>query len=344
MFSSESYIDDINIIPTQWILQNYLKLPYKLTGQTVKIKSLFNTKDRDPSMVFYWYKNRYIFKDFSSGNKGGVIDAMMVLFNKPFIDTSNIIKNDYLDFIKEGNVEEKINIEILEYKWAAKEVVVRKWNTNDVKYWTKHNASSDLLGNYCIKPLKSYTLSKIEVQGDVELESFTTNVQEYVYGYFKQDGSLYKIYRPFWKNKKFMTIDSEYIQGTEQLVGFDYLGIASSMKDLIVLKSLKLKVDFIAPNSENTTLSDETIEFYKTKYKAIFTLFDPDDAGIKAMKEYEKRFKIPFCYVPYKNNGDIADMMKDKGLNYTLYNVVPPLNRAIEKYLEIHKKEEYVVL
>ena len=78
MFSSEEYLENINDIPTTWILEHYLNLPYKLTGQTVKIKSLFNVKDKDPSLVFYWWHDRYVFKDFSSGQKGSVIHLSLI--------------------------------------------------------------------------------------------------------------------------------------------------------------------------------------------------------------------------------------------------------------------------
>ena len=68
MFSSSSYLHDINDIPSEWILENYLDLPYKLTGQSVKLKSIFNIADKDPSMVIYYNsaKKKYVFKDFSS--------------------------------------------------------------------------------------------------------------------------------------------------------------------------------------------------------------------------------------------------------------------------------------
>tara|TARA_Y100000389_G_scaffold175372_1_gene186081 strand:+ start:523 stop:1554 length:1032 start_codon:yes stop_codon:yes gene_type:complete len=343
MFSSEEYLENINDIPTTWILEHYLNLPYKLTGQTVKIKSLFNVKDKDPSLVFYWWHDRYVFKDFSSGQKGSVIHAMMAMFNKNFLQTSEQIKKDYFKAKREGNVD-KVKIEVHEYKWIADNIKIRRWNTLDAKYWTQYNINSNLLEEYCVKPLLGYDL--IKEQDGLEVESFTNDVPKYVYGYFKkEDDTLYKIYRPFWKNRKFMTLDPNYIQGTEQLTkSKKFLIIASSMKDMLVLKSMNLKADVIAPNSENSMVPERLMNNYLDTYEAVVTLFDPDDAGIKAMKEYENKYQIPFCYIPFKNNGDLADMMKEKGRDYTLEMVIPVINRAVEKYIDTHKEDEDVEL
>lgn len=339
MFSSVEYLDNINEIPTQWILQHYLKLPYKLTGQTVKVKSFFNPADKDPSMTFYWWKDRYVFKDYSANKRGSVIHAMMKLFNMDFINTSDKIKKDYFEFKRTGNVAE-IELEIQEFEWIAQDVTCRKWNTLDAKYWLKLNVNSNLLLKYKIKPLQKYTIAKVEKESRVVLDSFSNDVPKYVYGYFKVTDDIFKIYRPYWKNRKFMTLDPDYLQGRDQLEGHPYLIVASSMKDLLVIKSLNLSVDVVAPNSENTFLTDEDIEDFKSKYKAIITLFDPDKQGIKSMQDYLNKFQIPFCYLPYKDDGDIADMMVGEGKDYVMAKAIPGINKAVEKYITLQKENE----
>ena len=44
---------DINKIPSYWIFEYYLNLPEKLTGQDIKIKSIWNTAEKTPSMSIY---------------------------------------------------------------------------------------------------------------------------------------------------------------------------------------------------------------------------------------------------------------------------------------------------
>ena len=343
MFSSEEYIDDINKIPTQWILQNYLKLPYTLTGQTVKIKSLFNPKDRDPSMVFYWWQDRYVFKDFSSGNKGSVIHAMMALFNKDFKETADIIIKDYLRFKSQGNVEAKINLNIVAHHWQAKEVKTRQWNTDDAKYWMSFGIGSALLQKYNVKPLQSYEIERVESDTLLVIDSYKNNVPKYVYGYFREDGSLYKIYRPFWKNKKFFTLDSNYIQGTEQVSNKKFCIIAASMKDLLALKALGVTADIISPNSENTLLPESTINKLMEDYEAVVTLLDPDDAGIKAMQEYEAKYGLPFVYIHNRDNYDVADLVKKKGKEEALMVIIPKLNQKIDSTILINEEIKDVV-
>jgi hypothetical protein len=330
MFSS-NYVYNVNDIPTTWILETYLDLPYKLSGQSIKIKSLFNAADKDPSMVFYW-RDKYVFKDFSSGKSGGTIDAMMGLFKMNFQNTANKIINDYKIYLDKGNSAD-IEISVEPFHWTGTGIKVRSWNTMDVKFWWKqHNAGSDLLTQYNIKPIETYTLNKVLKSGDV-VESYQIGPAQLIYGYFKNDGTLYKIYRPKLKKGKFISLDNNYIQGLEQLSGeVDTLVIAASMKDLLVLKSLKLKIDILAPPSENTLLSEGLMEDLKERYDNIVALLDPDEAGKKAMEKYKEQHGVGICYIPYKDDGDISEVMKLEGKSETLMKVVPALSRAIEKY------------
>ena len=54
MFTLSSFIKSIDDVPSDWIFENYLELPEKLTGQRIKMKSLYNLKDTDPSMYIYY--------------------------------------------------------------------------------------------------------------------------------------------------------------------------------------------------------------------------------------------------------------------------------------------------
>ena len=84
MFSSKHYITDINTIPSAWIFENYLVLPQKLTGQSVRINSLFNLNDKTPSMYIYYNAEHqvYKYKCFSTGKGGGAIDLMSNVDNR----------------------------------------------------------------------------------------------------------------------------------------------------------------------------------------------------------------------------------------------------------------------
>jgi 5S rRNA maturation endonuclease (ribonuclease M5) len=149
----------------------------------------------------------------------------------------------------------------------------------------------------------------------------------YLYGYFKTDGTLYKIYQPKTLDKKFIKV-ADYIQGSEQLKNHKWLIITSSLKDLMALRSLKLPLDIIAPDSENTVIRKEVMEGYINKYEKVIVMFDFDDPGIKAMEKYKELYpEIEHTALPMSK--DPADSIKDYGAKEVYYRIVPLLNKKI---------------
>jgi hypothetical protein len=298
----------------------------KLDGQDIKIKSLFNPKERTPSMCIYFDKNKqvYKFKDFSTDKGGGAIDFIKHLYQCNFGQAVAIIIEDYNEFILHNNGGYDIQEFKAYSKYQVKDTTTRPWTTADQYYWTKFNIGSRLLEGHNVKPLSGYTMSKDDDEGYKELEI----TGKYLYGYFTDQGEVYKIYQPKVKDKKFIKVKN-YIQGSEQLKGHDYLVITSSLKDLMALKSLKTKLDVIAPDSENSMIKKEIIDEYKTKYKGIVTIFDNDDAGVRAMKKYQEQYNIP--YVHLKMSKDLADSVRDFGPNAVLFEVVPLIHRQVIK-------------
>ena len=50
MISTKNLIARLEDVPKEWVFEFYLKLSEKLTGQSVKIKSIFNSREKTPSM------------------------------------------------------------------------------------------------------------------------------------------------------------------------------------------------------------------------------------------------------------------------------------------------------
>jgi hypothetical protein len=73
MLKTRTLISKLEDVPVEWIFENYLSLPEQLSGQDVKIFSVFR-EEKTPSMFIYYdtEANKYKFKDFSTG-KGGKI-------------------------------------------------------------------------------------------------------------------------------------------------------------------------------------------------------------------------------------------------------------------------------
>jgi hypothetical protein len=309
-------------VPTPWIFEHYCKLKEKLNGHDVKIKSLFNSKERTPSMCIYFDANKkmYRYKDFSSGKGGSAIDLVKELTELPYHKACQQVVEKYNDFVLHNNG----GYDVQEFKQASKYKVVsfkkRQWSTQDQYYWTQYNIGTRLLTEHNVVPLESYLM----VKDDKELR-ITGN---YMYGYFKADGTLYKIYQPKTLDKKFIKV-TDYVQGSEQVKNNDFLLITSSLKDIMSLKSLKLKLDVIAPDSENSLIKKETMTEYLKNYKKIIVMFDYDDAGIKAMERYKELYpELVTTVLPMSK--DPSDSIKDFGPKEVFLRIVPILNRKLE--------------
>lgn len=328
MFSSNHYINDVNDVPPRWIFENYLDLKEPLEGNRVRIKSIFNPKDKTPSMFIYYCKTSqcYKFKCFSTGLGGSAVDLMMLIWGATFVEASQRIISDYQEYLKKGNKPQKQKLESIDWKVIG--YSFRKWTTADAKFWTKFNIGSDLLEKHNVMPLGTYTMGKFKEEK--MLDSFEVKGNN-IYGYFTQDGELCKIYQPYKKSRKFIKV-SDYLQGEDQLDKNKDLVIASSLKDIMTIKSLGFKVDLIAPHSENTLLNPEIMKQFKKSYRSIVCVLDSDQAGIKAMKEYEEKYGVPFCYLPLEK--DISDIVKHHGKDVALRELAPKLNNAIQKYLQ----------
>jgi hypothetical protein len=330
MFESVNFTDNINLVPSEWIYENYLGLEEPLSGERVRMQSVFNKFDKTPSMFLYYNANAkmYKFKCFSTGTSGGPLNLMMAMWGVGYREACARIYKDYLKFLETGETVPERHIEYYEWKITAYDV--RGWNNLDAQYWLQYGIGSSLLKNYNVYPLSSYTVSKYNSKGDV-VNEFTV-AKQYVYGYFTAEGDLYKIYQPKEKERKFIKL-LDYIQGTDQLEGHPTLLIASSLKDAMTIKGLGLQVDIIAPHSENTMLHEGFMKEYLEKYQSVIVYFDSDSAGIKAMKEYNERYNIPFVYLSLEK--DISEVYKVHGEKKALYEFYPKLQRAVEKTLGI---------
>lgn len=79
MFKTKNLVHDVKNVPVPWIFQHFCSIKEKLNGQDIKIKSMFNTKERTPSMCIYTdVYNTYRYKDFSTGKGGSAIDLVKI--------------------------------------------------------------------------------------------------------------------------------------------------------------------------------------------------------------------------------------------------------------------------
>lgn len=321
MFITKNLVHDVKDVPVSWIFEHFCKLKEKLNGHDVKIKSIFNPKERTPSMCIYLNKdNVYRYKDFSSGKYGSAIDLVKDITQLSYYKACQQVVEKYNDFVLHNNG----GYDLQEFKQASKYKVSstksRQWNTSDQYFWTQFNIGTKLLTEHHVIPLESYYMIKDDKELCIK--------GNYLYGYHKADGSLYKIYQPKTLDKKFIKV-SDYVQGSEQIKNHPFLIITSSLKDIMSLKSLKLSIDIIAPDSENSLIKKELMNEYLKKYKKVVVLFDYDEAGIKAMERYQEVYPgIQTAVLPMSK--DVSDSIRDYTAKEVRDRLVPILNKKLE--------------
>lgn len=327
MISTKNVTTSISDIPREWVFEFYLKLGEKLSGQDIKMKSIFNKIDKNPSMYVYFNRrhNRYLFKDFSTDISGDGVDLVQKMYNLSTKgEAAHMIIEDYNKWL----INNKDGIQMREFKiqqkYQVKDFTTRAWNTDDQKYWSKYAIGSNLLEKYHVSPLLNYTLEKEDTNGQM-IKKVVTGPR--LYGYFRSDGLMYKIYQPMIKDFKFIKIQS-YIQGTDQLtVKVPYLIICSSMKDLLCFMKLGFSnAEAVAPDSENTLIPEHVIEAYKLKYKGVCTIFDNDDAGIKAMEKYKEKYGLPHIILDMEK--DLSDSIEKHGIRKVRDTILPLLKQT----------------
>lgn len=326
MISTKGIISYFKDVPDQWVYEYYLNLSEKLTGQSIKMLSAFNSKDKVPSMFIYFdsVSKIYKFKDFSSGYQGNSWNLVQHLYNLSPGDAAKKIMNDYQEYLKHNTVVKEREI-VIHDKFKVVDYEMRHWNNLDKNYWISFKIGSNMLERYNVVPLEFFTMEKAETDGAIT--SFTFR-RPYMYGYFRNDGSLYKIYMPKNADKKFIKVEN-YTQGLDQLkYDCKYLLITSSLKDLMCFNKLGINnIEAIAPDSENTMIGERVMSELSKHYQKILVLFDNDDPGLKAAERYKNMYG--FNYIKLEMEKDLSDSVKLYGIETVREKLFPLLKQAL---------------
>jgi hypothetical protein len=320
VLSTRNLISDIKRIPNYWVFSFYCNIPIeRFNGTEFKISSVFNKKDTNPSMCFYITNGTYKFNDFSSGNKGDGWNFVEQYFKLSKSEAVSKILSDYNNWVLKNNGDLNITNFKEQSRFKVTKYIERKWSVNDKKFWTDFNISSKILEHYNVKPLDTYTMTK----DNDELRI----IGDYLYGYFTKNGELYKIYQPKIIDQKFIKVKN-YIQGEDQIKKHPFLLYTSSLKDIMCIYSMGLRLDFKAPDSENTLLPRNEIENDLNNYKKVLILFDNDPPGVKAAHKYEDMYGIEPVFLSYGEK-DPSDHVKTFGVKKVKEWLVPLIDKHL---------------
>lgn len=325
MISTNAIISDLNDVPREWVFEHYLNLTERLCGQSLKIKSVFSTKDKVPSMCIYTdSKGYYKFKDFSSGYGGDGLNLVMYIYNLSSRGMASFrIMDDYNTFIS-NNTYTPIEYKV-QNKYVVSDYEMRHWNTLDQAYWKNFKLSSSILEGHNVHPLFFYNMIK---ENEGQLLDVVNIKANFIYGYFREDGTLYKIYTPKNKDNKFIKVH-DYIQGSDQLeYKSKYLIITSSLKDLMCFKRLGITgIESISPDSENSVIPENFMRPLLDKYQKIIVLFDNDEPGLKSAQKYKDKYG--FEYINLDMSKDLSDSVRDHGVEAVRDRLFPLLKQAL---------------
>jgi len=322
MISTKALASDPMSVPSYWIFEYYCNLSERLTGQDVKIKSVFNPTEKTASFCIYMVNDAYYFKDFSSGKGGNALQFVKDYFDLNVSAAAAKMLKDYNEYMMTGKIDDDIRNFKKQSKYQVTSYVKRSWTKDDADFWTQYSICSDVLTRYNVIPVESYTMTKDE-------NNILVITGKNLYAYTRLDGTVYKIYQPKVADHKFLKVKN-YIQGTDQLK-FDQpnLVICSSLKDAMCLTKFGYNLEVVAPDSENALIPPGAIAMYKLKYKAICTLFDNDTAGLKAVDKYKEEYDIPGFVLPMSK--DLSDSVRDYGIPETRKALHPLLKEALKK-------------
>lgn len=324
-------------IPSGKIFEKILNLNEELTGQSIKVPSVFSKEDKTPSMViFYSTKGKddyYRFKDFSSEQYGDAID-LFIHFYKDRYALKNRQDAYYkiLEIFKQESDFESIILNKGETSITPqiKEITdfkIRSWKLYDADFFRSFGITSQFTKEYCIRPLENYTLTI--TQGNSKKEMLFEPMQ--CYGYFTKSGELYKIYNPGNKKGKYLKVKT-HIQGYEQLKPNKKVClIMAGLKDMGAFHGLNFKdFNIIAPESENIELPIDILNYLLETHEYVFTMFDNDEAGMKRMLGYKTNHNIPFVY--FNVEKDIAQCRFDHGESNTRLFFSKAFKKALTRY------------
>jgi len=207
----------------------------------------------------------------------------------------------------------------------------RPFTIRDLIWWARYGVDEELLNAHNIRSIK-YLLN----------EDFTIrkkiSIYDLAFAFIVYD--KVKVYRPEedpsrkWRN----SCPSEYIQGWEQLQGYDTLVITKSYKDVLVFKSF-MNVDVIAPQSESGSFTEKHIEYIKANYQRVYVVYDYDEAGKIGAKKLEDDHGFTVRWVSTLVDENLGKPV-DKDISDYVFNhgYLAGINRMKKMFPELDEK------
>ena len=313
------------------IFSYYLQLPISditdsITKSNKKIKNIYRN-EKNPSVKFE-YSNSGKLKMIDYGSKlwcGDCFHIAGVILNKDCNNNKGfmMILNDILqNVVNDKNYYIPIDKPIINQnpnKIKTIELLSQPFTIFDNNYFKQFHIKPESIKN-------TFAVNHYWIEGKMNIYEYSE--KDPCYAYFidnLENNVLWKLYFPLRTKVKFITNCPLPIEGLTQLKGNKYLIITKSKKDKFLLdqifRDLNIKnIDVTTVLSESINVSKEIINYLKSKYKLILTIFDNDECGNEQTEYFAGTHYIyPFFFWGIKGENqskDVSDTSRDYGYKH----------------------------
>jgi hypothetical protein len=277
----------LSYVTEQQIFEKYLGIPVEF-GK--KICSPLR-KDKHPTCGFAYSKSgNLLFRDFGGHFFGTAFDLVEQLYGLKYCQVLQKIAADFNLSSIEINASRKLpvvnNQVYKEKEFADIRVKRRPWSNKDLDYWKKFGIDAITLKFYNVAACEALWLNGKII--------YVYHPSDPAYIYYFGDHQ-YKIYFPMRDQYRFLC-NTASVQGYQQLPEKgDILVITKSMKDIMVLRTMKINA--ISFQGETVFPSRSIIENLKSRFEAVVTLYDFDYAGVTTANKIRKIYGVPAYFL-----------------------------------------------
>lgn len=240
-------------------------------------------QDKHPSFGIYLSEGGHVrYKDFVSGECGGLLDLLCKYWGCTFTQALNRISSELFHYEDIAIRPKRLKtLGRREHKRTSIQVVVRPWHDYDYDYWASYGVNSKGLHYAEIYPISYKIVTKYTDEGS---NKYIFPADKYAYCFVeRKEGRLsLKIYQPFntrgykWCSK----MDASVIGLWTKIPEYgDKVVICSSLKDALCV-ACQLHLPTLCLQGEGYSMSDTAVSELKRRYDKVYISFDTDSAGL----------------------------------------------------------------
>lgn len=262
--------------------------------------------DTHPSFGIYQdYYDNVRFKDFSTTNKGDVIEFVRQIERLQTREEAHALIYNELDFNSISDYSFTIHPKNLFVSYEP----YLDFTTTALRFWSKWNINKETLSKFNVYENKKYMIGN---------HTFET-IGYLSFSYLFND--CIKIYNPFSEYKWSGNVTHKTVEGYYQHINVrrnNFCVITKALKEVMFYDSIGIEA-YSSP-SESSMLYEPILEELCEKYDYIVLIVDSDKQGFNLGYQYLKKLSAKKLRVHYMSDKNITDMIErtsiQEGIEY----------------------------